>query len=217
MNCSVCERTFRNTRRSSRLRSAPVKMPGTAKNATTARAAIRARAAGIRLKRLWSGFIFVPFLSLLGVTSFLLPYESTPPEEFLRSSKVSASRFRLRKRRLCRRHAGLLHLAVPPPEQVDRGVDEKLHDERGEDAADHGGGDSLHDVGAGARGPHDRNESEEGARHRHDLGANALDGTVEDRVVQVFPGAHQPRLLALVVGEVEIEEHEDPRLGVEAQ
>src|ERR1019366_8321310 len=70
---------------------------------------------------------------------------------------------------------GLRKVALAP-EEIDRGIDEQLHQERREEAADHGRGDALHDVGTGAGRPHDRDETEEGAGHGHHLRPDALHG-----------------------------------------
>jgi len=47
----------------------------------------------------------------------------------------------------CRLHL-FSHIEVPAPDLVDGRVDNQFHDERCEDTADHGGGDTLHHVGA---------------------------------------------------------------------
>ena len=103
------------------------------------------------------------------------------------------------------------------PEAVDRGIDHQLQQERGEDAADHRRGDALHHVGARARGPHDRHQAHEHRRHGHELRPDALHGAVHDRLLQIAAAcAGGPARRRFVVGEVEIEQHEDAGLGVHA-
>src|SRR3990172_1814207 len=109
------------------------------------------------------------------------------------------------------------HFRVPLPDGVDGRIDNQLHDERGEDAADHGGGDALHYVGAGAHRPHDGQQGEEYAGHRHQLRPQPLDGAVDDGFPQVVPTAHLPFLPGVLVGQVEVEHHEDAGCRVHAQ
>ena len=45
----------------------------------------------------------------------------------------------------------LLQIKVPFPDGIDSRIDTQLHDKGREDAADHGGGNTLHGVGARAR------------------------------------------------------------------
>jgi hypothetical protein len=54
---------------------------------------------------------------------------------------------------------GVLHLEVPPPDFVDRRVDDEFEDERGKDAANHWRGDSLPHVRPRAGGPHNSDTS----------------------------------------------------------
>ena len=44
-----------------------------------------------------------------------------------------------------------------------------------------------------------------------------MNGALDDRSLQVFPGAHRSSASPLVEGDVEIEEHEDAGLGVDTQ
>src|SRR3990172_9231499 len=102
------------------------------------------------------------------------------------------------------------HFRVPLPDGVDGRIDNQLHEEGGEDAADHGGGDALHHVGAGAHRPHDGQQSEEHAGYGHQLRPQTLDGALDDCLPQVVPTAHLPFLPGVLVGQVEVEEHEHP-------
>src|ERR1700686_4629254 len=114
----------------------------------------------------------------------------------------------------CNRFVGQTALA---PQKIDRRIDEQLHQERREEAADHRGGDALHHVSPRPERPHDRDEAEEGAGDGHDLRADALDGTVEDCLVEILTRVERAGGEALVVREVEIEQHEDASLGVEPE
>ncbi len=106
----------------------------------------------------------------------------------------------------------------PAPGHVDGGIEQEFEDRRGDDTADHRRGDALHHVGAGLGlgGPHDRQQAEEDRADSHDLGADPLDRAVHDGVVQVGQGVQAPGGLELVPGMVQVEKHDDPRLGVQA-
>src|SRR6516162_2286613 len=109
------------------------------------------------------------------------------------------------------------HFTVPFPDFKDRRIDDQLKDERCEDSADHWGGNPLHDVCSGARGPHDGHEPEEHACHGHHLGPQALHGTVDDRFPQIVPTTHLTFLERFVVCQIEVEQHKHGRLCVHAK
>jgi len=74
-------------------------------------------------------------------------------------SLVSRAAARSRRRSIRRCQFGRLGELTPSPEEVDGWIHEQLHQEAGDEAADHGGRDALHEVGAGPCGPHDRQEA----------------------------------------------------------
>ena len=62
-------------------------------------------------------------------------------------------------------------LRIQPPASPNQiqGRDNQERENRGGDhPADHGGGDALHDIGAGSVAPHDGQEPEDHGRGRHD-------------------------------------------------
>src|ERR1039457_4346231 len=85
---------------------------------------------------------------------------------------------------------GWLDLPVPFPNGIDRRINHKFHQERGNDAAHHGCGDSLHHIGPTSRGPHERQQAEQHASHRHHLGTKPFDGAIHDGLAQIIPIAH---------------------------
>jgi hypothetical protein len=88
----------------------------------------------------------------------------------------AASKTNNRQDRLSR--LPLLHVEMPPPDLIDGRVDDEFHDKGSENAADHGGGDAFHDVRAGPRGPHDRDEA-----HEHDVGRRRDRRGIRNRVL----------------------------------
>src|SRR5271157_1051357 len=112
---------------------------------------------------------------------------------------------------------GWLDLPVPLPNGIDRWVDHKFHQERRDDATHHGCGDSLHHIGTASRRPHERQQAEQHTSHGHDLGTKPLDGAVHDGLAQVVPIAHFAFADGIVIGEVQIEQHEDGGFGVDAE
>ena len=65
--------------------------------------------------------------------------------------------------------------------------------------------------------PHDGEKTHEHDAHGHDLGPEPLHGPLDDRLLQIGEGAHEAAPPSLVEGEVEVEEHEDAGLGVDAE
>ena len=63
--------------------------------------------------------------------------------------------------------------------------------------------------------PEDRRKTRDDDCGGHRLGTDALDGTVVDRIAQVVHIPHGAVFLPLLVGEVEVEEHDDAGLGIE--
>src|SRR5438445_1048302 len=109
------------------------------------------------------------------------------------------------------------HLGSPFPSVVNRGIDEQLHEKRSEEASDHRCGDALHHVGPSPRGPHDRKESEKGAGHGHHLRSHTFYRAMVDRLAPLLASLPLPGRAHPVVGEIEIEQHEDAGLRIEAQ
>src|SRR6266545_3265901 len=105
---------------------------------------------------------------------------------------------------------------MPFPDLVNGGVNDELKHERREDAADHRRGDPLHDVGTYTGGPHDGHEPHEHHRHGHELRANPLYGTVHDGVAKVTGGSQASFTAGVFICNVEIEQHEDAGLRVDA-
>ena len=105
---------------------------------------------------------------------------------------------------------------MPFPEFVNGGVHDELEDERCEDAADHRRGNPLHDVGTRADGPHDRHEAHEHGGDGHELRPDPFDGAVDHRVLEIAIDAQPAFAASLVVGEIEIEEHEHTGFRVDA-
>src|SRR5271166_2330772 len=141
-------------------------------------------------------------------------------------TKTELARSVLYMRRLVRRNKlnscwvflqGWLDLPVPLPNGIDRWIDHKFHQERRDDATHHGCGDSLHHIGSTSRGPHQRQQAEQHAGHRHDLGTKPFDGAVHDGLAQIIPIAHFAFADGVVESEVEIEQHEDGGFGIDAE
>jgi len=103
------------------------------------------------------------------------------------------------------------------PEEIDGRIDEQFHERRGDNAADHRRGDAFHDVGSGAVAPEDGRKAGDNHARGHGLGADALDRAVIDGVTQVGDIAHLALLDPLLVGEVEIEQHDHTGLRVKAR
>ena len=110
-----------------------------------------------------------------------------------------------------------LDLPVPFPDSEDRRINYELHEERCNDPAYHWRGDSLHHISAAPRGPHQWQQSEEHAGHGHDLGPEPFDGTMNDGLAQIVPTAHLALVDRIVVGDVEVEQHEHRGLCIHAQ
>lgn len=98
----------------------------------------------------------------------------------------------------------------------DHGIEDEFHGEADEEAADHGGCDATHGVGAAALGPEEGYEADEGGCDGHGFRADAHDGSVVDGVPEVVPGAEAAFAGEAVDGVVEVEEHDHAGLGVEA-
>jgi len=111
----------------------------------------------------------------------------------------------------------VLWFCEPPAlsDPVDRRVDDEFQDRGGNDAPHHRGGDPLHHIGAGAIAEHNGDEPREDHGDRHDLRPDPLYGTVHDALPQIIDRFHPPLFSPLVIGQIEIEEHDDARLRVE--
>src|SRR6266542_38664 len=105
---------------------------------------------------------------------------------------------------------------MPFPDLVNGWIDNELEDERGEDAADHRRGDAFHHIGAHARRPHDGHEPHEHHGHGHEFGPNPLYGAVHDGVTQVTGGSQASFTVGVLIGNVEIEQHEHAGFRVDA-
>src|SRR5205807_13304 len=104
---------------------------------------------------------------------------------------------------------------MPLPDFVDGGVDDEFQQEGCEYAADHRRGDPLHHVGACPCRPHDRHQPHEHGRDGHELWPNSFHCAVEHCCVEVAQGLQATFTPCLVIGQVEIEQHEDAGLGVD--
>jgi hypothetical protein len=102
------------------------------------------------------------------------------------------------------------------PDFVDRGIDDEFEQERCGDAADHRRGNTLHHVGTGARRPHDGKQADAGGE-RHELRPQALGGSLNDGLTQLAETVQAAFAPGLLVGQVEVEQHEDSGLGVDPQ
>src|SRR5439155_18753336 len=78
-------------------------------------------------------------------------------------------------------------------------------------AADHGGRDALHHIGTRSVRPEDGYEADKDRSHRHHLRADAL---YRAGNYGLAPFVARPRL-AVLPGEIEVEQHHDPGFGVE--
>ena len=105
---------------------------------------------------------------------------------------------------------------MPLPEQVNGRIDEEFQEVGGGHAAHHGGGDAFGHFGAGAGGPHDGQQAQQVGQDGHVLGAHPHDRPVFDGVMQVRFGVEAAFGLPAVVGDIQVEEHQDPGLGVQA-
>src|ERR1700737_5292752 len=112
----------------------------------------------------------------------------------------------------CRRSL-LLWKTSSFPDEVQRGVDDQLENRGSDDAAHHRCGDALHHVGAGALRPEAGNQADEDGRDRHHLGTDALDRAVHDGLARLVARSG----FAFFPGEVEVEQHDDARLGIESR
>src|ERR1017187_8678510 len=72
--------------------------------------------------------------------------------------------------------------AATTPHVEDRRIDHELHDRRGDDAAHHRRRDPLHDVGASAIAPENRQESGDDDRGRHGFRSHAFYRAMIDRI-----------------------------------
>jgi len=90
---------------------------------------------------------------------------------------------------------------------------DQFQDERGQDPADERGRNPLHDVGSvpTATGWH---EAQECCGHGHELGSEALDGPSMMAACKSARLRRRPARFGLLVGQVQVQEHKDPSLGV---
>ena len=109
-----------------------------------------------------------------------------------------------------------LHLEVPFPDSEGRRINNQLHQEGGQDAADHRGSDTLHHVPTRSNRPHDWKKPEEHARHGHDFWPQPFHCTMDDGFPQIVPAIHQALADRIVVGEIEVQQHENRRFRVHA-
>ena len=61
------------------------------------------------------------------------------------------------------------------------------------------------------------NEAHEGGADRHHLGAHAFNRAMDDGFGQIFLVTHQAFFDRVFIGEIEEEQHEDARFGVQAR
>ncbi len=87
----------------------------------------------------------------------------------------------------------------------------------GDHAAHYRGGDRLHHVRADAGFPEDRHQTREHGRYRHQLGAQALHGTVDHRRLQVRLGDRSASPEALIQRLMQIDDHHDTGLNGNAE
>ena len=80
-----------------------------------------------------------------------------------------------------------------------------------------GGGNPFGHLGAGTDGPHDRQEAEDVGQDGHEFRAQAHHGAFHDRVFQVLGGVQQTPGLPVIIGDVEIEEHNDAGFGIQSR
>ena len=97
------------------------------------------------------------------------------------------------------------------PQEEDRWIDEQFHQSRSDNSTDHRSCDAFHYVGAGAVAPQDWKKTGDDDGGGHGFRADAFDGPVVDGVAQIGDVAHFPVLDPLLVGKVEVQEHDEFR------
>src|SRR5438105_4349387 len=104
------------------------------------------------------------------------------------------------------------------PKNINDRIKKQLKDARGNDAANHRGGDAFHDIRAAlaTRRPHNGKQSEKNGTNSHDFGPDALDRAFDDSGLEVVHGIHAPRSAEFVPGVIEVQQHDDAGFGVEA-
>src|SRR6516165_12792857 len=110
----------------------------------------------------------------------------------------------------------LLYRRIPSPNFVDGRVDEQLENEGSEDAADHWCGNTFHDVGTGSRRTHNGKEADAGRGKRHELRTQTLGSPVNDGFVQLLQVLQAVFALCLLVGQIEVQQHEHPCLSIDS-
>src|SRR5215469_3685303 len=111
----------------------------------------------------------------------------------------------------------LLYRGIPSPDFVDGRVDQQLEKEGSEDAADHWCGNTFHYVGAGSRRPHNGKEADAGGGKRHELRTQTLGSPLHDGFVQLPQVLQAVFALCLLVGQIEVQQHEYPCLSIDSQ
>src|SRR5207302_10823792 len=100
------------------------------------------------------------------------------------------------------------------PQEIYRRIDQQFHYRGSDHAANHRRRDSFHHVGAGPVAPENWRQTGNDDTGRHGFGPDALHRPVVNGVSQINDVAHQPSLFPVIMGDIEVEEHDDTGLGI---
>src|SRR5436309_1167065 len=108
---------------------------------------------------------------------------------------------------------------MTPPNYVNGGINQQLENAGSDDAADHRGGDALHDIGSGLIGgrPHDRQQTEKNRCDGHDFRSNPLHCAFDNSCLQISHGCHATFLPELIPSVIEVEQHDDACFSIESR
>src|SRR5581483_3322448 len=109
------------------------------------------------------------------------------------------------------------HFKIPLPDGEDRWIDDQLHQKRGDNSTDHRSRNALHHITTRPNRPHDWQQSEQHAGHCHDFWTETLHGADDNGFAKIIPTTHLALLDSVVVGKIQIQQHEYCRLSINSQ
>src|SRR5690606_393829 len=104
-----------------------------------------------------------------------------------------------------------------PPEHEYGGIHHQHHEQSRDHPADHGRGDALHHIGAGAAGEQNRNQPHKQRQPGHQHGTDALAGTTLDDFGHVPAGIEPAFHFAIAPDDVQVHHHQQTQLYGEAR